>query len=65
MARYTADGVRLALAEAGDGLEDANFETSLADSVVLKLTAEEDWLKEQLAEEAKGNLRTGGPETYK
>lgn len=35
--RYGADGMRLALANAGDSIEDANFETQVADSGVLRL----------------------------
>lgn len=29
--KYSADGVRMALADAGDGNEDANFKTDTAD----------------------------------
>ncbi|KAA8495692.1 Leucine--tRNA ligase, cytoplasmic [Porphyridium purpureum] len=35
---YSADGVRFALADAGDSVEDANFATKMADDAVLKLT---------------------------
>ncbi|KAK3875630.1 hypothetical protein Pcinc_007941 [Petrolisthes cinctipes] len=35
--KYGADGMRLALANAGDSIEDANFETQVADSGVLRL----------------------------
>jgi leucyl-tRNA synthetase len=35
--KYSADGMRLALADAGDGLEDANFAESTADAGVLRL----------------------------
>ena len=34
---YTADGMRLALADAGDSVEDANFVTGNADSALLRL----------------------------
>ena len=40
--RWTADGVRLALADAGDGLDDANFDTGLGDGAILRLTTEAD-----------------------
>ncbi|KAL7644254.1 UNVERIFIED_CONTAM: hypothetical protein RMT77_005081 [Armadillidium vulgare] len=35
--RFGADGMRLALANAGDSIEDANFETNVADSGVLRM----------------------------
>lgn len=35
---YTADGVRFALADAGDTVEDANFSKKTADDAILKLT---------------------------
>ena len=35
---YTADGMRLALADAGDGMEDANFVHGTADKGILRLT---------------------------
>ena len=35
---YTADGMRLALADAGDGMEDANFVDNTADKGILRLT---------------------------
>lgn len=35
--KYSADAVRVALADAGDGMDDANFEESAANAAVLKL----------------------------
>ena len=35
--KYSADAVRYAMADAGDGNEDANFKTDTADLAVLKL----------------------------
>lgn len=35
---YTADGMRLALADAGDGMDDANFVHDTADKGILRLT---------------------------
>ena len=35
---YGADAMRIALADAGDGMEDANFEVSVANAAVLRLT---------------------------
>lgn len=36
---YSADACRLSLADAGDGMEDANFETQSANASILRLTA--------------------------
>mmetsp|Transcript_46688 Transcript_46688/g.91875 ORF Transcript_46688/g.91875 Transcript_46688/m.91875 type:complete len:1069 (-) Transcript_46688:57-3263(-) len=46
---YGADATRLALADAGDGLLDANFEGSTANSCILRLTKEEVWWDELCA----------------
>jgi hypothetical protein len=46
IARWSADAVRLALADAGDTMEDANFESSTADAAILRLTTEEEHVKE-------------------
>lgn len=35
---YTADAMRLALADSGDGMEDANFVVDTADKGILRLT---------------------------
>lgn len=55
--RYSPDGLRFALADSGDGLEDANFERKTADSAILKLNSEEDFFAELLADIAAGRLR--------
>ena len=59
IAEYSADGVRIALADAGDGLDDANFESATANAAVLRLTKELTWLEELTAELNAGKLRTG------
>src|SRR5690242_5776559 len=46
IAEYSADATRFALADAGDTLEDANFERKSANAAILKLTKEEAWIKE-------------------
>ena len=46
---YSADGVRFALADAGDGIEDANFVEKSADAALLKLFNLIDWVKEMKA----------------
>ena len=43
--KYGADATRFACAEAGDGIEDANFTEKNADEAVLKLVTIEMWLK--------------------
>lgn len=41
--------MRVALADAGDGMDDANFEESSANAVILRLTKELAWVEESLA----------------
>ena len=55
-------GMRLALADAGDGIEDANFVEAMADAGILRLYAYLDWVKEMLA--TRDTLRTGPATTY-
>lgn len=54
--KYGADSSRIAIADAGDGSADANFEEDVADSAILRLYNLREWCYEQL-----GNtkLRTG------
>eukprot|EP00882_Tetradesmus_deserticola_P034916 GHRQ01040261.1.p2 GENE.GHRQ01040261.1~~GHRQ01040261.1.p2 ORF type:complete len:116 (-),score=23.06 GHRQ01040261.1:50-397(-) len=52
IAEYSADAMRWALADAGDGMDDANFETSTANAAILRLTKELSWMEEMLAPEA-------------
>jgi leucyl-tRNA synthetase len=56
---FTADGVRFALADAGDTLEDANFDRSVANNAMMYLFVEEEWVRSALADVEKGVLRTG------
>ena len=63
VARWSADATRFALADAGDSLEDANFERDTADNAILRLTTEEEFVKSTLEEAAAGKLR-GGELTY-
>jgi len=55
-------GMRFSLADAGDGIEDANFVESMADAGILRLYAYLDWVKEMLA--SRGQLRTGPANTF-
>lgn len=48
IAEYGADATRIALADAGDTLDDANFERTVANSAILKLFVLEEWFKTNL-----------------
>eukprot|EP00762_Andalucia_godoyi_P003036 ANDGO_04173.mRNA.1 Leucine--tRNA ligase len=48
IATYGADATRFALADAGDGMDDANFSLKTVDSAILRLTAQLEWLREVL-----------------
>ena len=41
---YGADAMRIAMADAGDGLEDANFVQTTANAEVLRLASELEWI---------------------
>jgi leucyl-tRNA synthetase len=55
--RFSADGMRFALADAGDGITDANFTTDSADGGLLKLFTQLEWIDEILKDLP--NLRSG------
>jgi len=57
---YTCDGTRIALASAGDGLDDANFIRQTADEAVLKIYNYVEWVKEVL----EMKLRTGDKDSF-
>jgi len=59
---FSADGMRLALADSGDSIEDANFVTSVADAAILRLFTFIEWVKEMLGGEV--SLRTEGDESF-
>lgn len=59
---FSADATRFSLADAGDGLDDANFVFETANAAILRLTKEISWIKEVL--EAGSSLRRGPPSTY-
>jgi leucyl-tRNA synthetase len=52
IAEYSSDAMRWALADAGDGMDDANFETSTANAAILRLTKELSWMEEMLGPDA-------------
>ncbi|KAL3172712.1 hypothetical protein MRX96_012761 [Rhipicephalus microplus] len=60
--KFSADGMRLALADAGDGIEDANFVETMADAGILRLYTFLEWVKEMLA--SLSSLRTGPTDSY-
>ncbi|KAI9493444.1 leucyl-tRNA synthetase [Zychaea mexicana] len=57
VAKYGADAARFALADAGDSVEDANFEDSTANAAILRLYTLLEWCEEQITK--LDNLRTG------
>ena len=52
---FLADGMRLALADSGDGIEDANYVVNVAEAGILRLYTFIEWVKEMLSPE--NNLR--------
>jgi len=60
--KYSSDATRYALADAGDGMDDANFATETANSGLMELTKEISWMEEITAAESK--LRAGPPTTF-
>lgn len=51
---YSADATRWALADAGDGMDDANFETTTANAAILRMTKELVFIEESLSEQSGG-----------
>ncbi|KAG7204947.1 hypothetical protein KM043_005335 [Ampulex compressa] len=60
--KFSADGMRLCLADSGDSVEDANFVESTADAGILRLYNFVEWVKEVLA--TKDEYRHGNPSTF-
>lgn len=44
--KFGADATRIALADAGDSIEDANFSLDVAENAILKLYTLEQWIRE-------------------
>ncbi|KAH3839433.1 leucine--tRNA ligase, cytoplasmic-like [Dreissena polymorpha] len=55
--KFSADGMRLALADAGDSVEDANFVEPMAEAGLLRLYTLLEWVKEMLS--VRASLRRG------
>ncbi|RZF47906.1 hypothetical protein LSTR_LSTR011882 [Laodelphax striatellus] len=60
--KFSADGMRLCLADSGDTVEDANFLESVADAGVLRLYTFIEWVKETIAN--KSALRSGPKDSF-
>lgn len=60
--KFSADGMRLCLADAGDSVEDANFVESTADAGILRLYTFIEWAKEMLA--SRPSLRRDATKTF-
>lgn len=54
--------MRLALADAGDTVEDANFVEAMADAGILRLYTWVEWVKEMIAN--RDSLRSGPASTF-
>ena len=59
---FSADGMRLALADAGDSVEDANFDISSAEAGILRLYTMIEWVKEMIS--SKETLRSTKKKTF-
>ncbi|KAH7320131.1 hypothetical protein B0I35DRAFT_373646 [Stachybotrys elegans] len=57
VAKYGADASRIALADSGDGVNDANFEEDVADTNILRLYTLREWCEEMVRDQ--DQLRTG------
>ncbi|KAL9009498.1 MAG: hypothetical protein Q9173_005476 [Seirophora scorigena] len=48
--KYGADATRIALADAGDGFEDANFEETVANQIILRMYTLKEWCEDVIAD---------------
>ena len=60
--KFGADASRIALADAGDSVEDANFDESNANAAILRLTTLKEWCEE--VAKTKDSLRTGPTDSF-
>ncbi|KAG2456152.1 SYLC protein, partial [Polypterus senegalus] len=60
--KFSADGMRLALADAGDTVEDANFVETMADAGILRLYTWIEWVKEMIT--SQDTLRSGPADSF-
>ena len=61
---YTSDGMRIGLADAGDGVEDANFTNSTAENGLLRIHTLLQWIKETIALIKAGGCSEEEPSTF-
>ncbi|MED6185833.1 hypothetical protein PIB30_060799 [Stylosanthes scabra] len=59
---FSADATRFSLADAGDGVDDANFSIDTSNAAIKRLTNEIAWYEQVLA--AQYPMRSGPPSTY-
>ncbi|KAG6401905.1 hypothetical protein SASPL_138773 [Salvia splendens] len=59
---FSAYATRFSLADAGDGIDDANFVFETANAAIMRLTKEIAWMEEVIA--AESSLRSGPPAVY-
>ncbi|KAF3942477.1 hypothetical protein ABW19_dt0202683 [Dactylella cylindrospora] len=57
--KFGADASRIALADAGDSIEDANFEESTANAAILRSHTLKEWCETVIQEAKEGKLREG------
>lgn len=60
--KFSADGMRLCLADSGDSVEDANFVEKMADAGILRLYTFIEWVKEVISTE--NTYRKTTPDTF-
>lgn len=60
--KYGADASRIALADAGDGVSDANFEEDVADNNILRLFTLKEWCEEMVKDQSE--LRSGEKNSF-
>lgn len=62
IAKFGADASRIALADAGDSIEDANFDESNANAAILRLTTLKEWCEEVVKNQ--DSLRSGETDSF-
>lgn len=62
--KFSADGMRFALADAGDAIDDANFSVLTANKAILRLFTELRFVEEVVELLAKGELVQGPPSSF-
>src|SRR5690606_35584164 len=62
--KFGADASRIALADAGDGIEDANLEEAVANAAILRLYNLKEWCEDVVKAGEAGELRTGPQDSF-